>query len=86
MVLRAAGIDLSNAVKVLFASGSSQANALVLDRLKPIFPELPLVVVSEFAPAEGEWIPYHIHRAPSTAPPVRAVRVCDVLGARCRGG
>jgi GT2 family glycosyltransferase/glycosyltransferase involved in cell wall biosynthesis len=54
---------LSKAVKILFASGSSQAIALVLERLKPIFPELPLVVVSEFPPSEGEWIPYHIRRS-----------------------
>jgi GT2 family glycosyltransferase/glycosyltransferase involved in cell wall biosynthesis len=49
-------------VKVLFASGSRAANALVLTRFKEIFPELPLVVVSEFPPAEGEWIPFHIRR------------------------
>ncbi|MBV8844448.1 MAG: glycosyltransferase [Bryobacterales bacterium] len=51
-----------NAVKVLFASGSDAVNAQTLEKFKNIFPELPLVVVSEFAPGEGEWIRYHIRR------------------------
>jgi GT2 family glycosyltransferase/glycosyltransferase involved in cell wall biosynthesis len=54
------------AVKVLFASGSEPVVALVLERFRGIFPELPLVVVSEFAPPlasqDVEWIPYHIRR------------------------
>jgi len=33
-----------------------------LANLKAILPELPLVVVSEFAPGEGEWIRYHVKR------------------------
>jgi GT2 family glycosyltransferase/glycosyltransferase involved in cell wall biosynthesis len=52
-------------VKVLFASGSPAAIALVLERLKAIMPELPLVIVSEFEPPEGsgaEWIRYHVKR------------------------
>jgi GT2 family glycosyltransferase/glycosyltransferase involved in cell wall biosynthesis len=35
---------------------------LVLERFRTVFPELPLVVVSEFAPPDVEWIPYHIRR------------------------
>jgi GT2 family glycosyltransferase/glycosyltransferase involved in cell wall biosynthesis len=53
-------------VKVLFASGSDPVVALALDKFRAIFPELPLVVVSEFAPPlalqDVEWIPYHIRR------------------------
>src|SRR5258708_14955971 len=30
--------------------------------MRGIFPELPLVVVSEFPAPEGEWIPYHVKR------------------------
>jgi GT2 family glycosyltransferase/glycosyltransferase involved in cell wall biosynthesis len=51
-----------NAVKVLFASASDAVIAQTLEKFKSIFPELPLVVVSEFRPPEGEWIPYHIRR------------------------
>ena len=49
-------------MKVLFASASDPVVALVLERFRGIFPELPLVVVSEFPPRDAEWIPYHIHR------------------------
>jgi GT2 family glycosyltransferase len=51
-----------NAVKVLFASASDAVIAQTLEKFKGIFPELPLVVVSEFRPPDGEWIPYHIRR------------------------
>jgi hypothetical protein len=47
---------------VLFASGSEPAIAIALERMRGIFPELPLVVVSEFPAPEGEWIPYHVKR------------------------
>ena len=43
-------------VKILFASASQWAIELVIERMKHIFPELPLVVVSEFEPSAGEWI------------------------------
>ncbi|MGH9647518.1 MAG: hypothetical protein ACRD4E_11965, partial [Bryobacteraceae bacterium] len=53
-------------VKVLFASASDPVVALVLERFRTIFPDLPLLVVSEFAPPlasqDVEWIPYHIRR------------------------
>jgi hypothetical protein len=49
-------------VKVLFASGSDPVVTLVLERFRTIFPELPLVVVSEFPVTDAEWIPYHIRR------------------------
>ena len=37
--------------------------ALVLERFRTVFPELPLVVVSEFPVTDAEWIPYHIRRS-----------------------
>src|SRR5207342_404727 len=45
--LRASATDLIE-VKVLFASASDPAVALAIARFRTIFPELPLVVVSEF--------------------------------------
>jgi GT2 family glycosyltransferase/glycosyltransferase involved in cell wall biosynthesis len=52
-------------VKVLFASASDAVIALVIEQMKAIFPELPLVVVSEFQPPAGEWVRYHIKRTPA---------------------
>lgn len=37
--------------------------ALVREKFRAIFPELPLIVVSEFPSPEGEWIPYHLRRS-----------------------
>ena len=55
-----------NAVRLLFASGSDEISAQTLREFKKIRPELPLVVISEFPPADGdpesEWIRYHIRR------------------------
>jgi GT2 family glycosyltransferase/glycosyltransferase involved in cell wall biosynthesis len=61
-VFRPDATDLTGPVKVLFASGSDAIIAQTLETFKGIFPELPLVVVSEFPPPEGEWIRYHIRR------------------------
>jgi len=61
--LHAPPIDL-NVIKVLFASASEPVIALVIEQMKAIFPDLPLVVVSEFQPPAGEWIRYHIKRTP----------------------
>jgi GT2 family glycosyltransferase/glycosyltransferase involved in cell wall biosynthesis len=51
-------------IRVAFACGTAQANAAMLAAFEPIRRELPLHIVSEFAPSEpgnvqGEWIPYH---------------------------
>ncbi len=54
---------LTGAIRVLFASASEAAIALALERMRGIFPELPLVVVAEFPPPEGQWIPYHVKRS-----------------------
>lgn len=53
---------MSRAIKVLFASGSDEVIASTVERLKAILPELPLVLVSEFPPADGEWVQYHVKR------------------------
>ena len=53
---------LSELVKVAFASGTRELNPQLVDRLADIYPELPLYVVSEFAPHRGTWIPYHPYR------------------------
>ena len=63
MELRSPSTDLSQAVKVLFASGSEAVIASTLERFKALLPELPLVVVAEFPPPEGEWIPWHFKRS-----------------------
>lgn len=54
---------LTGAVKVLFASGSEATIAIALEKMRGIFPELALVVVAEFPPPEGVWIPYHVKRS-----------------------
>ncbi|MEI9813312.1 MAG: glycosyltransferase [Acidobacteriota bacterium] len=51
----------SQAVRVLFGSGSPELIEATLARWSS---ELPLVVVSEFPPKTGEWIPFHLHRRP----------------------
>lgn len=53
---------MSQAVKVAFVSCREQFTSSYLEKLKSIYPELPLWVVSEFQPAEGRWIPYHPNR------------------------
>ncbi len=50
-------------LKVLFASGSEKVVAQTLREFKNVFPDSPLVVVSEFPPEEGEWIRYYIRRS-----------------------
>jgi GT2 family glycosyltransferase/glycosyltransferase involved in cell wall biosynthesis len=54
-----------SAVKLLFASGSEPVIAQTLREFAKIFPEIPLVIVSEFPPpaeSGAEWIRYHIRR------------------------
>ena len=53
-------------VKVAFASGSAEMNREMIARFAEAAPHLPLVVVSEFQPDAGEWIPYHVRRSPAT--------------------
>jgi glycosyltransferase involved in cell wall biosynthesis len=51
-------------IKVAFASGTDDLNAKLIERMRQIFPELPLYVVSEFQPADSsaKWIRYHANR------------------------
>jgi glycosyltransferase involved in cell wall biosynthesis/GT2 family glycosyltransferase len=59
--------DLSQAlpetIKVLFASGSEDLIPTAIEHMQKLFPELPVVVASEF-PVEGaRWIPYPMSRS-----------------------
>ena len=51
-------------IKVVFASGTDELNAQLIEKMRDIYPELPLCVVSEFRPADNDirWIPYRIDR------------------------
>jgi GT2 family glycosyltransferase/glycosyltransferase involved in cell wall biosynthesis len=53
---------MNQAIKVLFASGSENLIPLAIDQMQRLFPELPLVVVSEFPVAGARWIPYPVAR------------------------
>jgi len=54
---------LPETIKVLFASGSEDLIPTAIEHMQKLFPELPLVVVSEF-PVEGaRWIPYPLTRS-----------------------
>ncbi len=63
MELPTPAAHLTGSVKVLFASASGPVIERTLEEFRSILPDLPLVVVSEFPPPEGEWIPYHILRS-----------------------
>lgn len=54
---------MSHAIKVAFASGSDSLNSRLVERLRTLYPELPLYVVSEFASEHGQWIPYYPQRS-----------------------
>jgi polysaccharide biosynthesis protein PslH len=51
-------------LKVVFASGTDDLNARLIERMREIYPELPLCVVSEFQPADRDvrWVRYQIDR------------------------
>lgn len=54
---------MSETVKILFASGSEDLIPTAIEHMRNIFPEIPLVVVSEFAPPHGiVWIPFPVSR------------------------
>ncbi|MDP9171310.1 MAG: glycosyltransferase, partial [Acidobacteriota bacterium] len=50
-------------VRIAFASGTAELNRAMIDQLAAAQPHLPLLVVSEFEPHLGEWIPYHVQRS-----------------------
>jgi GT2 family glycosyltransferase/glycosyltransferase involved in cell wall biosynthesis len=56
---------VSETIKVAFASGTDDLNRKLVSRMREIYPELPLWVVSEFPPEEEgvRWIPYHVARS-----------------------
>ena len=49
-------------VKVLFASGSEDLIPTAIEHMRALLPELPLVVVSEFAPEHDRWIRFPVAR------------------------
>jgi GT2 family glycosyltransferase/glycosyltransferase involved in cell wall biosynthesis len=49
-------------IRIVFASGPAAVNREVIDRLAAAQPKLPLLVVAEFEPHRGEWIPWHVLR------------------------
>ncbi|HEX3875808.1 MAG TPA: hypothetical protein VHW24_02400, partial [Bryobacteraceae bacterium] len=51
-------------IKVVFASGTDDLNARLIERMREIYPELPLSVVSEFPPDARDirWVRYQIDR------------------------
>jgi len=52
-------------IKVAFCTGSRDLWETLVERMREIRPDLPLVVVSEF-PLDGcEWIPWHFERTPT---------------------
>ena len=50
--LASSHLKLKPRVKVAFASGTDDLNARLVERMRQLFPELPLSVVSEFPPAD----------------------------------
>ena len=57
---------MSERIKVAFASGTDDLNRRLVARMCELFPELPLYVVSEFPPEDGEgarWVRYHVGRS-----------------------
>jgi GT2 family glycosyltransferase/glycosyltransferase involved in cell wall biosynthesis len=51
-------------VKVAFATGTDDLNARLVERMRDLFPELPLFVVAEFPPGVpgATWVPYLVNR------------------------
>jgi glycosyltransferase involved in cell wall biosynthesis len=51
---------LKQKIKVAFASGTDDLNARLIARMRQVFPELPLYVVSDFEPEEKDvqWVRY----------------------------
>jgi GT2 family glycosyltransferase len=52
-------------IQIVFASGPPHSNRALIDHAGATSPELPLVVVAEFEPHCGEWIPWHVLRSDS---------------------
>jgi glycosyltransferase involved in cell wall biosynthesis/GT2 family glycosyltransferase len=52
-------------IKVAFASGTDELNRQLIERMRALFPELPLYVVSDFPPEDADlrWVPYRVNRS-----------------------
>ena len=57
------GESARETVKVLFASGSEDLIPSAIECMRELFPELPLVVVSEFPPQHPRWIRFPVSRS-----------------------
>jgi GT2 family glycosyltransferase/glycosyltransferase involved in cell wall biosynthesis len=61
-----ADLNAPKSIAVVFASGPAHLNSDLIHRIANSHPDLPLVVVGEFAPSfpqgQGEWIPWHVFR------------------------
>lgn len=55
---------MSESVKLAFLSGTDELNRQLIDRLRGIYPELPLWIVADFPPEDKslKWIPYRLGR------------------------
>ncbi|HEY6392954.1 MAG TPA: hypothetical protein VIX89_16855, partial [Bryobacteraceae bacterium] len=53
---------MKETVKVLFASGSEDLIPTAIEHMEKLYPELPLIVVSEFPPEHSRWIPFPLSR------------------------
>jgi GT2 family glycosyltransferase/glycosyltransferase involved in cell wall biosynthesis len=49
-------------IGIVFASGTAPVNREVIERIATLHPELPLLVVAEFEPHRGQWVPWHLLR------------------------
>lgn len=60
-----ADLKLKPKIKVAFASGTDELNRQLIERMRALFPELPLYVVSDFPPedADLQWVPYRVNRS-----------------------
>jgi GT2 family glycosyltransferase/glycosyltransferase involved in cell wall biosynthesis len=56
-------LNLKPKIKVAFASGTDELNRRLIERMREIFPELPLWVVSDWPPEDGDlkWIRYRVN-------------------------
>ncbi len=55
--------NLTSPIGVVFASGNAELNRAMLEHFGRLRPHLHLCVVSEFEPASGEWIAWHVRRS-----------------------
>ncbi len=60
-----ADLILTPKIKVAFASGTDELNRQLIERMRALFPELPLYVVSDFPPEDADlpWVPYRVNRS-----------------------